>query len=204
MPVHVVSQGECVLSIATAHGLFWETVWDHPDNSDLRRLRADPNVLHEGDELFLPDLTPKDESAPTEQHHKFKRKGIPAKVRIRLMIDDQPVANTPYVLVIDGVSKNGTTDADGFVEASVPADAVQGELRFTRDRHQHCFPLSLGHLSPIDTDQGVAQRLRQLGYHTQDGDLQRAVARFQEQEELEPSGVIDDELRSKLEEKYGQ
>jgi len=119
------------------------------------------------------------------------------------MIDDQPVANTPYVLVIGRRLQERDHRRERLVDEPIPADAAQGELRFTKDRHEHCFPLSLGHLSPIDNRQGVAQRLRQLGYHC-NGDLQRGVARFQEREGMEPNGVINDELRSKLEEKYGQ
>jgi Putative peptidoglycan binding domain len=203
MPVHTVSKGECILSIADQNGLFWKTVWEHSQNSELRQKRADPNVLQEGDQLFVPDKTLGEESCATEQHHKFKRKGVPGKLRVRLLVDDQPIANAPYTLFIDGDQRSGSTDGDGFVEESIPPGAQQGELRVTKDGHKRTFYLQLGHLNPNDTEEGVRQRLTQMGYHAGD-DLPAAVRGFQQDHGLTVNGTIDDALRNKLEEVYGQ
>jgi hypothetical protein len=203
MPIHEVSQGECVLSIADQYGFFWETLWNHSENSDLRQQRKDPNVLREGDKVFVPDKTEKEESCPTEQTHRFKRKGVPGKLKVRLLIDNEPIANAPYVLIIDGQSRDGTTDGDGYVEESIPPGAQQGELRVTKDGHRRIYYLQLGHLDPLDTDEGVQQRLIQLGYDAQTS-LEGAVRKFQSDKDLTVSGQIDDATRSKLEEVHGQ
>lgn len=203
MPVHEVNQGECILSIADQYGFFWQTLWDHSENSDLRQKRGDPNILQQGDKVFVPDKTLGEESGATEQRHRFKRKGVPGKLKVRLLIENEPIANAPYTLFIDGDQRSGTTDGDGFVEESIPPGAQQGELRVTKDGHRRTFFLQLGHLNPIDADEGVRQRLVQMGYHAQD-DLPGAVRGFQEDHGLTVNGAIDDALRNKLEEVYGQ
>lgn len=80
-----VQDGDCVSSVAFAHGFFWETLWNHAKNSSLKEKRKDPNILKAGDALHIPDPRPKEESCATEQKHRFKLKGVPAKLRLRLV-----------------------------------------------------------------------------------------------------------------------
>lgn len=90
MPVdHKIRNGECVSSVAFEKGFFWETLWNHGNNSELKNNRKDPNVLREGDILHVPDLTLKEESKPVEKKHRFRLKGVPAKLRLRLMKDKE-------------------------------------------------------------------------------------------------------------------
>lgn len=89
MPEYTVKQGDCISSIAEKHGLFWEKVWNHPKNSRLKEQRKDPNILKPGDVIFVPDKEKKEESGATEQKHRFKKKGTPAKLRLRIM--EEPV-----------------------------------------------------------------------------------------------------------------
>lgn len=79
---HTIRQGECIESLADRYGFFPETLWKHADNSDLRELRKDQNILQPGDVVVIPDLELGEESAATEQKHRFRRKGVPAKMRI--------------------------------------------------------------------------------------------------------------------------
>lgn len=83
--VHRVRSGDCVSSIAFANGLFWETIWNDPANASLKDERGDPNVLREGDEVTVPDLRIVDVSAGTEQVHRFRLKGVPAQLQLRVM-----------------------------------------------------------------------------------------------------------------------
>ena len=80
-----VQKGDCVSSVAFSKGFFWETLWNHGKNSELKSKRKDPNILKEGDVLHIPELTPKEESCATEKRHKFKLKGVPAKLKLRIM-----------------------------------------------------------------------------------------------------------------------
>ncbi|MBS1812078.1 MAG: peptidoglycan-binding protein [Acidobacteria bacterium] len=82
---YVIQPGDCVSSIAFDRGFFWETLWNHPKNAELKQKRTDPNILKEGDVLFIPDKELKEESCATDQKHKFKIKGVPAKLKLKVM-----------------------------------------------------------------------------------------------------------------------
>jgi hypothetical protein len=79
---YTARQGDCMNSIAFCHGFFPDTLWLHPDNRELRERRKADNVLLSGDIVNIPDLEPRVESKPTEQRHRFKRRGVPAVLRI--------------------------------------------------------------------------------------------------------------------------
>jgi hypothetical protein len=88
---HKVKQGECISSIADQYGFPPEKLWDDPSNADLKERRKDPNTLSPDDVVIIPDKQIREESDPTEQRYKFRKKGVPAKIRLRLMrrIDNQ-------------------------------------------------------------------------------------------------------------------
>jgi hypothetical protein len=204
MPIlKTIEQGDCISSISEEHGFFWSTVWNHADNAELKELRKDPNALLEGDVVAIPDKTAKEESCATEQKHKFKRKGVPAKVKIRMMLDDQPRKNEPYKLCIDGKWSEGSTDGDGYIEADIPADAKQGELRLGSGKDIDIFQLGFGTLDPQDTESGAEDRLLGLGYDLSDG-LEEALKAFQSKEKLTVNGQLDETTQNKLKERYGQ
>lgn len=79
---HTIRQGECIESLADRYGFFPDTLWKHADNSELRDLRKDQNILQPGDVVVIPDLTRREERVATEQKHTFRRLGVPAKLRV--------------------------------------------------------------------------------------------------------------------------
>lgn len=107
---HTVRPGDCVSSIAFNHGLFWETVWNHSGNRDLVELRQDPNVLLEGDEVVIPDLTRREEDASTEKRHRFRRKGVPARLRLRLMRKADPEGQDKEPTVLSSGGRSVTSE----------------------------------------------------------------------------------------------
>lgn len=203
MHVHTVAQGECLNSIAKQYGHLWEKIWNHPENQRLRELREDPSVLEPGDELRIPDKEEKYESRPCEARHRFRKKGTPAKVRIRVLRNDEPRANEPYRLTIDGKVQTGRTDAQGQVEMQIPPDAVQGELSVGEGDDVEVFPFQLGTLDPIDTENGARGRLRCLGYDDSQP-FDELLKEFQGKEDLQETGQLDQATQDRLQERFGE
>lgn len=87
---YLVRQGDCIASIAAAHGFFWKTIWEHADNASLRQARGNGHILLPGDRLAIPALSPKEESCAAAQHHRFRRLGVPSKLRIRVVRYEPP------------------------------------------------------------------------------------------------------------------
>jgi hypothetical protein len=123
MPEHVIDQGDCVFSLSYENGLFWRTVWNHPTNSELRRLRPDPSILYPGDVLFIPERTLKIVSAATDQRHSYIRKGVPAKLRLRLMGERQPEDQGA------AAQSEAEVTETGYAEASIEYPAGQTSQR---------------------------------------------------------------------------
>lgn len=203
MPTHKVRQGECIHSIAAQHGFFWEKLWNDPGNADLKQQRSDPSVLKPGDVVHIPAKEPKVENGSSEQRHRFKRKGIPNRVRIQIMRNDEPQAGKPYRLQIDGKLETGTTDAQGMVEMIIPPEAKRGELHVGEGNDVEIYHFQLGTVDPVDTENGARGRLRCLGY---DDSLpfDELLKEFQQKEALTASGQLDDATQATLKEKFGE
>jgi hypothetical protein len=200
---YAVQQGDCFSNIAEQCGIPWKTLWNHPDNAELKQKRKDPNVLYPGDVVSIPDKEPKEESRGADARHKFKKKGEPTHIKIRLLLDDEPRAGISYGLQVDGATIKGSTDSGGYLQAVVPPGAQKGVLTVGEGTARDVFQLGFGTLDPIETDSGVRGRLDSLGYRV-DGDLAAAVRAFQSKEKLDVTGAVDDSLRAKLKEKFGQ
>ncbi len=204
MPIdHVVRHGECFLSISDRYGFFPETLWNHAENRELKQQREDPNVLQAGDVVHVPDLTRKDEDKADKKRHRFRRKGVPGKLKIRLLDNGEPRAHVAYRLIIDGAITEGQTDGDGFVEQDLPPSATQCELIVDReDGGTDHYHFNFGTVDPIDTEAGQRHRLHDLGYDT--ADHAEALRAFQRDHDLEPTGQANDQTLSKLQEVFGQ
>ena len=208
MPIeYQVRQGDCISSIAFEHGLFQDTIWNHPNNRDLKEKRKDPNVLMPDDRVHIPDKRLKELSEPTDQVHKFKVKNTPEKLKIQLLKENEPRANEEYELKIDDLIFSGTTDSQGRLEQSIPPNANQGQLLLKRT--QEIYQLSLGYLNPHDEITGAQGRLRHLGFYfgSIDGkmsdELAHAIQLFQITKEIEPNGELDEKTINSLKESYG-
>jgi len=171
MKIHRVVQGEDIGSIAFEHGFLPDTLWKHKSNKNLREKRKDPYVLKEGDEVFIPELRLREEPIRTGATHDFRRKGVPATLRIQFREDGKPRAEVPYVLKI--VARRGPpipdvsskTDKDGLLTESIPPDAIGGEIILNPGGDEEHIPLKLGCINPADDGfQGVESMLNNMGY----------------------------------------
>jgi len=201
---YTVRQGDCISSIAYKHGFFPDTIWNDSKNSSLKQKRKDPNVLLPGDVVHIRDMEQKEESCPSEQRHRFRKKGVPAKMKVQMLLNDEPRKNEKYRLYVDDVLlKEGKTDSNGIVEETIPPNAMKGEIVFVDENgNEERYPFDFGTVDPIDTDEGIKGRLLNLGYSVDD--LPTAVREFQQKEGLEATGNINEATRNKIKEKFGE
>src|SRR5215831_11621271 len=115
---HTVKQGEHLSRLAEQYGFSdYRTIWDHPENAELKQKRQNPNVLYPGDNLFIPDRELREEPRPTDQRHTFVLSGT--KLKVRLVLEgrfDKPIANAACTLRINADSTDLTTDGGGKIE----------------------------------------------------------------------------------------
>lgn len=205
---HRVRPGECISSIAETNGFFPDTIWNHADNADLKKLRQDPNTLVPGDVVVIPDKEAGEESGATGARHKFKRKGVPETFVIRLLDPSgEPYASADYVFKLDGTIHKGKTDADGVLEMGIPPGARGGVITMVETGEE--FEVALGSLHPIDTIQGIQQRLENMGLPCADppGEWGESTAQslrtYQELHGLEVTGDPDATTLQHLHETHG-
>jgi hypothetical protein len=209
MPIEIrelrikVEVGDSIPSIAHDAGHFWETLWNHPENAELKAKRKNPNILAPGDEVTVPPIRVKDFSCATDARHSFIRKGIPAKLKMQLFLLGEPRSNERYALILDGKVINGKTDADGNLEHFIKPNSKGGVLKLNGGKE--VYPIRVGHLNPIDTISGVKQRLNNLGFHCGDesdeehDQFVQALIQFQGENQMAQSGELNDATRAKIE-----
>lgn len=206
---HDVEQGESVESLAAAVGHLPKTVWEAPENGSLKDQRKDMHVLKPGDRIFLPAVKTKAFSAPTGGEKKFKVTRPPSRLKIQIVREGQPRADTPFVLIVDGVATPGDTDGQGMVDLPVAPRARMATLVVGTEEDQVTYELSLRGLDPVTEVSGVQGRLANLGYDVGDPDgelgprTSAALAAFQQDEGLEANGKLDDATRDKLKQRHG-
>ncbi len=197
---HVIQQGESVISIAEIYGFYAVTLWDHASNAELRRRRKFMNILLAGDVVTIPDPRPKNIRCETGLNHVFRRRGVPALFRLRILRGGRPRVGLAYTMEVHGKSIAGVTDANGVIEMAIPANAKEGVLCLDGD------PLTLrfGHLDPTDSLSGVKARLDNLGFSDHTGEREidrvdhRAIVAFQRAAGLRETGELDDATRDEL------
>jgi hypothetical protein len=211
---HPVAQGEHLARIAKQYGFSdYRTIWDHPKNAKLKQERQNPNVLHPGDRLHIPDREVREESRATDQKHRFKVKG--SRLMLRLVLEDiyeRPIANAPCELFIEGDKQDVTTDGKGKIEVSIPPTAENGLLKVKSTETAIdgiAIPVKIGHLDPVEEITGQKARLGNLGYYggaiddKQDNEFRLAVEEFQCEHALAVDGVCGPATRAKLKSVHG-
>jgi hypothetical protein len=202
---HVVKRGDCISSIAFENGFFPDTLWQHPSNTSLREQRASPHVLLEGDLVHVPDKRQKTCTVSTGRSHSFHRRGVPSRVRLKILRNGRPRAGAPFTMELDGVPhRTGMTDASGYIDVYISPSAQRVRLLVGPDQDQVEYELALGHTDPATELTGVQQRLRNLGLYRGEIDgvmgeaLAVALRQLQVTHELPATGELDDPTRAAL------
>ena len=194
MKQHKVRGGECLASIAAHYGFSVDTIWDLADNSSLKEKRKDPSTLVPGDVVVIPDRREKVVSCETAKTHRFKLSADSTICRLQMFEDEKALANQEFELKIGGKSYTGTTDDQGLLEVTIPANAIDGLLTIGPDKKT--FELRFGHLQPVTETKGVEARLRNLGFL--DPNIEHALRAFQKRFGLEETGEADQATSDKL------
>lgn len=213
--VYKVQPGDHIAAIAAKFG--FETffpIWEHGSNQKLRGLREDPNQLVAGDELFIPDHNLPVFSRATGASHDFVVRLARRSLGVRLLDRKmKPKAGLAVALTVPP-PENGepraseqelVTDGDGKVSTEISnsakiASLVVGEL---------VLSLKVGELDPVAEENGLAQRLSNLGYFVppvaeRDKDeLRSAIEEFQLEQGMKVTGVRDAAIEQKVVEAHG-
>lgn len=213
---HPVQQGECLSSIAKRYGFAdWRTIFDHPQNEELRKRRPNPNVLYPGDNITIPNRELKQESSATEKVHTFLLQSDPVRLRLRLQdSDEHTLDGVRYRLVLEGRTIDGKTGSNGLIEERIPADAHDAKLTIwlpdDKSSAGMAIRVCLGHLDPVEYLSGVQARLNNLGFQCGrvDGrdkpEVETALRAFQKREGLPVTGQMDSTTLDRLREKHDQ
>ena len=212
---HTVEQGESLITIAKRFGFRkYTTIYNHGNNAEFRAKRPNPNLIHPGDRLWIPDKQPKQQSCATGKVHRFEVHRLKRKLEIRVLdVDGQPIVDTQYQLYLDGelFGSAHKTNGNGVLKEEIPVEAKEGELRIKN----YVWPLKLDHLNPIRqaSDEGISgvqARLKNLGYDPGpiDGILgprtRAAIHAFQlDHLEDQASGECDETTIAKVISQYG-
>ena len=206
MATHKVEQGDHLSSIASQYGFgLTGTIWNDPQNADLKNERKDGHILFPGDEIFIPDKTEKKESRSTTAVHKFKKAGEKLKLKLKLLDVNDKRANEPCTLTVEGDASKLTSGGDGTLEKQILKTAKQGKLELSDLE----VPLMIGHLDPIDKQSGQIARLNNLGYAAGDpckSDPDRfksAVEEFQCDQSMKVTGDCDGATQDRLKTVHG-
>ena len=211
---HVVKQGEYVALIAKRYGFEnYLTVWNHPENSDLRSKRKNnPDLIYPGDRLYIPDRELRDEQAPTDRKHVYQVNAGPLYLRVVLRdIGDEPKASLDCLVNLDGNLSRQTTDADGMIEQLIPRDAARATFTYQDSdaADKVDLPVLIGYLDPLEEVSGQIGRLNNLGYMAGDPDnpddelYACAVEEFQCDQRLTVDGICGPATQARLKAVHG-
>jgi len=168
---HVVRSGDCITSIAHAHGFLARTIWEAEENRDLVRLRKCGATLAVGDIVYIPARTIRRLTVQPGQRLRIRRLGVPEMFRPRFLdARGQPRAGLAFIAHVRDANDtpladvSGVTNDTGHAVVRIPPDATFVEIDFLDDLFDGPHIFALGTLPPVDTAAGMISRLNGLGY----------------------------------------
>lgn len=166
--VHHAHADECMTRIAYAHHFRSPgTLYLHPCNAELRRLRPNPDLLWPHDRVKILVRDERVDAAATGQRHRYRVKAAARWLRVILHgFDRRPLASEEYVFRVDGRGPIArTTTERGLLEEPIPAWAVHATI----ETRQHLWQVAIAALVPTtrvpdEGHGGGRQRLSNLGF----------------------------------------
>jgi N-acetylmuramoyl-L-alanine amidase len=209
-----VKQGDHIAGIAKQFGFSdYKTIWNDPNNAQLKAQRVNPNVLYPGDQVYVPDLVPSEFPRPTDVTHKFTVQVD--KLQLCLVLEDlyeQPIANAQCSLRLGSDTSTVTTDGTGKIQQPIAPDVKDASVTIlaAQTPYQNTqIPIKIGHLDPVDQVTGQQARLKNLGYYwgeigaAADDALESAIEEFQCDAGITVDGVCGAATQAKLKQVHG-
>ncbi|MBK8258037.1 MAG: peptidoglycan-binding protein [Polyangiaceae bacterium] len=209
MVVHVAKDGDHIHGIAAAAGFRRvSTVWNAPENANLRALRPNPDTLLPGDRVTVPDFTSQTDEGATEKRHRFVALTQRTAVRLRWLRFGH-TADAQLQSAFEP-TKTPTPPADGAGDVTVKIDATTSQISVSTPRGD--TTLQVGFLHPFDTESGWLARLHNLGYLASSAivqtqidaiELASAIEEFQCDHGLTVDGQVQSTFLSALRDAHG-
>jgi hypothetical protein len=206
---HRVVDGEWMGSIAAAAGhTGWRHIWAHANNASLRSRRV-PELLVEGDRVFVPDVLAKHETAATDARSRFEVARAPDVLKIRFLEVKHYIAlfgPISYELIVGPNESTGTiTEEAQEINVPLALNVRTGTLTVAGTP----YALKIGGLHPVERLSGMQARINNLGWDAGPVDnvsgprTKRGTRDFQAFYQIQVDGVIGPETRSKAKAVYG-
>jgi hypothetical protein len=209
MPVQVAAQGDSIHSIAFANGFHPDTLWNHASNKHLADGKRTRATLLPGDEVFVPERTLREESAAAEAAHRYRRKAVPQRFKARFFRFGRPRKDEAYRTVIDRVAgPSGRLDDQGQIDIPVSPGVVEITVTLGNGPSEEVLNFAIGHMDPAHERSGVLARLASLGYRVDEtapdpeAEFGMVLRAFQREQELSPSGELDESTIGRLRDIY--
>ena len=205
---YVVKQGDILARLAHEYGFDVDQVWNDSANKELKKRRANPNMLLPGDVLYF---TPKNQdwtAVSSGTTNKFSAEVPLIAIHVRFKDGDKALAGAQYV--IEGLTTAPeTTGSDGGIDVKVPITMRSFTVHFID--LVRAYEIKIGHLDPPDTPSGARMRLAALGVFSRecaeevlsDEQVAAGLRSFQRANKLEVTGSLDEKTSKKLVELYG-
>ena len=167
----------------------WRTIWDFAGNAKLKKLRENPNVLWDGDEVAFPKKFQRAAKVVGGGAEYVVSSRAERWVSIRLLDSElAPCRGLRYQADVGNPAENrGVVPDDGYVVLEVPADAkrVGVSLFAPRKAEKPLFKweCEIREDSLSDSPGDRAQRLVNLGFA-------RSAAKAEDAGEREPPGLL--------------
>ena len=225
--VYKVKQGDTISAIAKKNKVPAKKILDK--NAKTLEARESGDILLTGDELDIPAPEEKDESLKLEATNRFYIDQEHGEIKICFQKYNKPRKNLKYTPFFEnsGISnKSFSLDGNGIALHEIDHDEKIGKIDLKPEEDsgysEEKYTLKIGELDPIDTLSGIQARLKNLGYYFEkaqsfpkssaekpykeeemDLETKNALAIFQIENELEPTGIFDDKTKEKLKVMHG-
>jgi len=165
---YICKDQDCIASIAAAHGFpSSESVWEAPDNSELRNTRKNPAVLSAGDTVRLPEASPRSFTVARGKVLRVVARSPPVRPRVKLSAAwGAPDKTVDAKIRFDEGEDVACKIENGLLDVKMPAATMTADLKLATPGRggRTQLRLRVGGLPPITTDEGVRVRLKALGY----------------------------------------